>query len=253
MVRRRDLARSSPATPRRVREWVQPARNAERRGPRAPAFGDGGRRPGPRRARDGGRHARTVRRCRRRRRPRARRSRRSPRSSNAASRRSASSRRSSSTSRTRSGPFCREVVERVDALFAELGRGPVDLDRRRAVSAGRITTLSEGSSPGVLSRWTRPLGITRKSPAPAWTALPTALTELDRHGTRDHVDDRVVAAVMVPAAHEAGLGRREPGPQAGLGERLPPVDLGRALDLDQLAPDRSSRPLAPRPRDRLLR
>ena len=27
--------------------------------------------------------------------------------------------------------------------------------------------------------------------------LPTTLTELDRHGTRDHVDDRVVAAVMV--------------------------------------------------------
>jgi len=29
----------------------------------------------------------------------------------------------------------------------------------------RITTLSEGWPVGVLSRWTRPLGITRKSPA----------------------------------------------------------------------------------------
>ena len=39
-----------------------PLGRAERRGSRAVAFGDGGRRPGPRRARDGGRHARAVRR-----------------------------------------------------------------------------------------------------------------------------------------------------------------------------------------------
>ena len=39
-----------------------------------------------------------------------------------------------------------------------------------------------------------------------WVVLrrvPDRLTELDRHGTRDYVDDRVVAAVMVPATHEA--------------------------------------------------
>jgi len=63
--------------------------------------------------------------------------------------------------------------------------------------------------------------------------LPATLTELDRDGSRDHVDDCVVPAVVVPAAHEAWLGRREPRPQAGLREGLPTVDLGRTLDLDE--------------------
>jgi hypothetical protein len=65
--------------------------------------------------------------------------------------------------------------------------------------------------------------------------LPTALTELDRQTSREDVDDRVVTAVMVPAADEAGLRRGDPCPQTGLGERLLPADLGRALDLHQLA------------------
>jgi hypothetical protein len=39
---------------------------------------------------------------------------------------------------------------------------------------------------------------------------------------------------MVPAAHEPGFGRREPRPQTRSRERLSPVDLGRAIDLDQL-------------------
>ena len=99
-----------------VRERVQPARarRATRissgcvRGWRPPAETPPSSRWSA--AREGGSTARTASPI------SARRSRRSPRSSNAASPRSASSRRSSSTTRSEIGPFCREVVERVDAL-----------------------------------------------------------------------------------------------------------------------------------------
>jgi hypothetical protein len=42
-----------------------------------------------------------------------------------------------------------------------------------------------------------------------------------------------VAAVVVPAADEPWLRDRDPRPQTGLGERLTPMDLGWALDLDE--------------------
>lgn len=112
-------------------------------------------------------------------------------------------------------------------------RRPLYLDRRWAVAA-----CSDHDAPrGLLPR--RALAVdetARDHQEVAGAGLDgsaTTLAELDRHGTRDHIDDRVVAPVMVPAAHEAGLGRREPRSQARLRERLTPVDLGRALDLDE--------------------
>ena len=184
VVRRRDDARAAAATSGRVRERVQSAREAERRGSRAVAFGDGRGRPGHRRARDGGRDAGTVRRR---------------RTSvadlgEALASIPAQLERGFTTICIKPSQFIddpdrdRGVLPRGGRTRrrpCELGRGTVDLDRRRAVAAGSDHDAPRGLVARRALAVDETAGDHQEVAGAGLNGLPTTLAELDRHGTRD--------------------------------------------------------------------